>query len=401
MKKIPLICAFLSVCISCDGLRAAELFGISDLVGGSFNSQINAVNADGTVFVGTGVSGRGSEAFVWTRTGGFQGLGGLPGSGACFGNGVSANGDFVVGHCTVSASGNTPFIWSKANGMVALPRLPGATQAIAEDVSADGTVVVGGSSSSNSTLGNQEPARWDLGVVSAIGDLPGGSVQGSATAVSDDGKVMSGYSYSVGGWETFRWSENTGLQGLIDLRGNPLSVSSFAFGMSATGEYIVGGAQTADGFVEGFYWNEDQGMQGIGRFATSPYRNYADGISSDGGIIVGNNDDRAFIWTREYGLMDLKQALQMRYGVDVSGWGGLTATDISDDGTTIVGYGRRSGGFALEGFVAVIPEPTVFSYLCFSVLTVAFPRRPGRLTAGAINGKEAASNGAVKSRVGL
>ena len=308
--NIGIIVVFaISQCSSVFG--AASFFGIGDLQGGPFDSSINAVNSDGTVFVGTGTSGSGAEAFVWTRSNGFQGLGNLPGGLGSFGNGVSADGRFVVGHCT-TASGNTAFLWNKLTGMVALPRLPGGSQATALDVSADGWVVVGGSDSIESTDGNMEAARWDLGVVSAIGDLPGGSVEGIAQAISDSGSVIAGYSISGDGLEAFRWSQPDGLQGLGDLPTNPFSLISEAMALSASGQYIAGYARGKSGYYEAALWDEHQDISSMGRQSPDLYGTFANGVSNDGSVVVGESNGRAFIWTEANGLVDLKDSLQQK-----------------------------------------------------------------------------------------
>lgn len=368
MKPIIIILAILTGVV----YGAGSFLGIGDLSGGSSLSTINAVNSDGTVFVGTGVSADGSETFTWTPSGGFRSFGLPAGAAASFGNGVSSDGTYVVGHYTSTTSGNTPFIWSATSGMTTLPRLPGATQATACDVSADGKVVVGGSSSSSSTLSNMEPARWDSGVVSAIGDLPGGNVEGVANAVSDSGDVIAGYSISASGLEAFRWSSAGGLQGLGGLPSNSYTLHSEAMAVSPSGDLIVGFSRGDLGFYEASRWANVTDIQSLGRIPPSQYDTTARGICEDGSIVVGESNNRAFIWTANQGMRDLKQVLSGDFGLDLTGWTLLEATDISDDGTTIVGRATRDGVSGYQGFIAVIPEPhtlvlclMAFGSICF------------------------------------
>lgn len=351
---------------------AGSFFGIGDLIGGSSLSTINAVNSDGTVFVGTGVSATGWEAFTWTRSDGFRGLG-SPSVTSSYGNGVSADGRYVVGHY-VTDSGITPFVWSATSGMTSLPRLPGATQATARDVSADGKIVVGGSSSSSSTLGNMEPARWDSGVVSAIGDLPGGSVEGIAQAISDSGDVIVGYSISSSGLEGFRWSTSGGLKGLGGLPSNPYTLSSEALAVSSGGDLIVGYARGELGYYEATVWTDVTDIRSLGRDPLSKYSTYAKGISEDGTIVVGESNNRAFIWNTGQGMRDLKAVLEGDFGLDLEGWTLLEATGISDDGTTIVGRATLNGVSGYQGFVAVIPEPNSLILCLVSLASVCIHR---------------------------
>jgi uncharacterized membrane protein len=80
------------------------------------------------------------------------------------------------------------------------------------------------------------------------------------------------------------------------------------------------------------------------------------GISGNGQIIVGDDGANAFIWDSVNGMQSLASVLENTYGLDLSGWTLGTAYAISNDGSTIVGYGTRPGG-KTEAWVAVIPEP--------------------------------------------
>ncbi|HEY1120847.1 MAG TPA: hypothetical protein VGE67_04570, partial [Haloferula sp.] len=125
--------------LACLGASAATP-GFQVLDSSFLSIKINAVNADGSVFVGTGETSPGQyEAFVWRQEDGFTPLGTLPGGFNSYGKGVSANGQHVVGHVLSLTDGYpTPFIWNADQGMVSLPRMPGCNQATACDVSNDG-----------------------------------------------------------------------------------------------------------------------------------------------------------------------------------------------------------------------------------------------------------------------
>ncbi|HOY69805.1 MAG TPA: autotransporter domain-containing protein [Methylotenera sp.] len=142
-----------ALCTSSLPLYAAGSFTPQDdLPGGGFYSEAFAVNADGSVVVGTSDSANGYEAFRWTQTGGMVGLGDLPGGGfysEAFA--VSADGSVVVG-VGESANGYEAFRWAQAGGMVTVADwltasgvtiAPEYTMQYANGVSADGKVVVG------------------------------------------------------------------------------------------------------------------------------------------------------------------------------------------------------------------------------------------------------------------
>jgi probable HAF family extracellular repeat protein len=147
--------------------------------------------------------------------------------------------------------------------------------------------------------------------------LGGGEFRSGAYGVSADGSTVVGYSYSASGYEAFRWTSASGMDGLGDLAGG--SFYSYAYGVSADGSTVVGG-----------------------------------GISASG--------NRAFIWDERNGMQNLRDVLINDYGLDLTGWTLRTAYGISDDGLTIVGDGLNPDGYG-EAWIATIPEPgTLFLF---------------------------------------
>ncbi|HMP08618.1 MAG TPA: hypothetical protein PJ982_19905, partial [Lacipirellulaceae bacterium] len=80
--------------------------------------------ADGSVIVGTGNSGIGSEAFRWTSGGGMAGFGLLSNSGGSNATAVSADGSVVVGTGSIGSGNEMAFRWTAAGGMIGLGYLP-------------------------------------------------------------------------------------------------------------------------------------------------------------------------------------------------------------------------------------------------------------------------------------
>ena len=78
-----------------------------------------------------------------------------------------------------------------------------------------------------------------------LGDLSGGNYLSRAWAVSADGSVVVGESYSEQGLEAFRWTPSGGMFGLGDLPGG--SFYSFALGLSRDGAVVVGGSNSGSG----------------------------------------------------------------------------------------------------------------------------------------------------------
>ncbi|MEZ6015013.1 MAG: hypothetical protein R3F49_07870 [Planctomycetota bacterium] len=154
---------------------------------GDGTSAVNAVSADGSVGVGSSGSSFGStggpvpppthKAFRWTSATGPVFLGFLPGGQYSYANGVSADGNVIVGTSDTGGQSEA-FLWTAAGGMSGLGTLPGATDSSGADVSSDGLVVVGGSGG--------EAFRWSAATgMQSLGP-------GVAIKVNRDGTVILG-----------------------------------------------------------------------------------------------------------------------------------------------------------------------------------------------------------------
>ena len=72
--------------------------------------------------------------------------------------------------------------------------------------------------------------------------------------------------------------------------------------------------------------------------------------------------DEAFIWDTANGIKSLKDVLINDCGLDLTGWTLSAARGISDDGSTIAGYGYNPDGYE-EAWIATIPEPATLLFL--------------------------------------
>ncbi len=183
-------------------------------------------------------------------------------------------------------------------------------------ISADGSTVVGGGS---------EAWRWtaESGVV--------GWGSGEAVAVSADGSVVVGRTD-----DTFVWTEANGMA--------PLDGSAFGLsddGGTVYGSRFLGGSRAAR-------WSAVSGAPFEALTETSQAFAHAVGASADGSVIAGvyHDSDRGFVWTEAGGLVDIG-SLPGPHGVcsDLA-----KVQDISADGSTIVGWGCREGGYSPEAF---------------------------------------------------
>lgn len=338
--------------------------GLGDLSGGPFRSAATAVSADGSVVVGYSDSGNGEEAFRWTRGTGIYGLGSLGGDlFISTARAVSADGTVVIGDSSPPDPDPNSvwlhaFRWTMSGAgpggvMVSLGDLPGGDNfAIGAGCSADGDVVVGHSSSTASgSLSADAYRRIGAGPMSSLGDLPGGSYFSVATGASADGEVICGYSSSTAsgaaGSEGFVWTSTGGMQGIGDLAGGAFGSSAFA--ISADGVTVVGVGVNVTGVV-GFRWRESTGFFTLRDLAGGLVSARANSVSGDGAVIVGQGHTdsgfQAALWTENGGNVEnLRDTLIADYGLsELEDWTLEVALGVSEDGTTIVGYGVNPSG---------------------------------------------------------
>ena len=154
-----------------------------------------------------------------------------------------------------------------------------------------------------------------------------GGYKSEAYGISDDGMVVTGYAMDPSGNPfAFRWTAANGMISLGTLGGT----SSTAAGISSDGNTIVGLADESTDIYRAFKWTEADGMQDLGAGNYSK----ASAVSSDGSVIIVNISPVAYRWTLSGGLEDLGNL----------GGSSTGASDVSADGSVIVGYSNNSAG---------------------------------------------------------
>lgn len=381
--------------------------------GEAYVSAAFDVSANGRVVVGAsqlapGVNGlKTSEAFAWSPATGKVSLGllpgGVPGGSTAFG--VSAEGNYVVG---VSSTGVVPsipeeaFRWSLGGGMEGLGTIHGASSTSeARAASRHGAVVVGvdnfdapsfpGGSGRRAFRYTDESGMQDLGVPAEYDNGYGSS---EAVDVSENGRVVVGTAhrganplafepYYVDQSQPFRWSPETGMQGLGNLPRvysilPPPQQETVANAVSADGKTVVGvdrvlppqNVGSTGTYIEesAVLWTRETGWIDLGRLKTPAftfqYAAQADDVSGDGGLVIGSAtlstpchacdcvadvfcgtvEEVPFLWDPDHGMRPLERVLSGDFGLDLTGWNLGEATAISDDGTTIVGTGINPDG---------------------------------------------------------
>jgi uncharacterized membrane protein len=221
-----------------------------------------------------------------------------------------------------------------------LPPLEGAGDAFAFDVSADGSTVVGESGG--------KPVVWRNGVVSPLAfDTALGTV--SVIGLAPDASVFVGRAVPGGGAQTdvIRWigsGEASKIAGPaitnIAQRSLPIAVDASNEGAVIVGAYPINGSTPAR-------WTRASGWQTLGPegVVTS---GYAQAVSDDGSVIVGQSGAGAFRWTPTGGYQLLP---------DLPGADGLaSANEVSGNGRFVVGESSTARG--VEAFVWTEAEGT-------------------------------------------
>jgi probable HAF family extracellular repeat protein len=250
----------------------------------------------------------------------------------------------------------------------------------AMDASYDGSVVVGG-------IGKQAFRKVN-GQLQFLG-MPSSEFNSSiAWAVSADGQIVVGRSVGTDIHAPFRWTSHTGMQELGTLSGATRR-SGDALGISSDGSTIVGitasPSSTQESYrQEAYRWTETEGMQPLG-ILEGGRSSAATAASRDGKLIVGasethNNRGAAFIWDDENGMRKLSDVLLSDYGVDdLQGYRLNAAQGISSDGNIIVGWAfSDSRGEYVAWRVDLVPEPstaTLVTVLAIFLAPCFFRRR--------------------------
>jgi probable HAF family extracellular repeat protein len=337
---IPAISSGLSV-------AADTAEGLGFLYGNNAASYAYAISADGRVITGYGDTASGYSTFRWTASGGITDLGSISNGESSYATAINSDGSVIVGQ-----SGTQAFRWTQAGGMVGLGFLSGATNSEAIAVSADGSVVAGRVRNANYT--NVQAFRWTQasGMV-GLGFLSGGNYS-QANGINRDGNILVGSSNysSTNNFEAFRWTQAGGMVGLGFLSGGN---NSGANAISSDGNVIVGSSNDGNGNTQAIRWTQAGGMVGLG-FLTGGNYSEAYATSANGSVIVGfsnsgSSSGDAFRWTSAGGMVSVADWLTGA-GVSIAGFTQFSsASGVSADGSTVVGYGINTSN-RTEAFIA-------------------------------------------------
>ncbi len=213
---------------------------------GGTNNVATGINASGEV-VGYGVVATGTEAFLWTKATGMQGLGSLAGGGDSIAFAINRFGKVAGFSGTNGNQAFYAFIWSKTTGMRNLGKLPGYQDSAAYAMNDLGQVVGNSSAGccAHATLwGKTKGSMLDLGV------LPGATYS-TANGINNVGQVAGVAYYGLNGSHAFVWSPFTGMLDLNNLiPANSGWVLELATAINDQGQVV--GLGTLNGQAEAF-----------------------------------------------------------------------------------------------------------------------------------------------------
>ncbi len=358
------------------GLNAAEFVPLGPLTDGPDDFFPLAVSKDGNTLVGfVGQFGSGTGA-IW-RVGDEISLLETPAEYPLSEiTGISYDGNVLVGDMRTDdfrIGASRGFRWTRDNGLQDLGQLPEGSDQEVYDVSADGSIIVGSTThydAPHDPNGGYSPGimkivafRWtQQDGMQSLGDLPGAQdVEFSYPfAISADGSTIVGEAFSDT-YEAFVWTEAEGMVGIGHLPLPGGTYQSRATAVSEDGSVVAGFNASAEEhatspgyftqYAEAFRWTRADGMVGLGDLPGGDYSSFASGISPDGKVIVGTGStdigEEAFRWTEGDGIHRVVDWLEVN-GVGVGDDYQLTsATDVSEDGTVIIGRSTNADGRAV------------------------------------------------------
>ncbi|MBN1918125.1 MAG: PEP-CTERM sorting domain-containing protein [Verrucomicrobia bacterium] len=287
-----------------------------------------------------------SRSYIW-QGGSWTDLGDL-GGGACFAMAINASGQ-VAGKSHIDYDTVNAFRW-EGGVMTPLGTLPGASYEASAGLDINAVGVVAGYSYSAS--GYVRPCQWIGTTISDLGTL--GGTEGIARGLNDQGEIVGNADVAGGVEHAFLYLPVAayGLSAGINDLGTFGGTSSKALRINNQGQ-IVGGSVDKSGSWQPWIWELGSitPLGGLGGTYTSPQDLNNSGLVV-GGSGTASGDWHAFLW--EGGMMcDLNDSI-----AGGSGWILETACGISDSGW-IVGYGTLDGE-ARCFLLTPVPEPGLF-----------------------------------------
>ncbi|MCC6070799.1 PKD domain-containing protein [Massilia sp. GCM10020059] len=328
----------------------ATLHSIGFVGGGQ--AQTRAVNRHGQVTgFATTPMGHG-HAFRWSKETGLIAL--SPNITSSFGEDIN-NGGEVAGAIIVNVDQLHAAFWNSRNVLQDLGTLAG-TAAMALALNDAGTVV--GWSSAPRGPDFRLPFRWTLASgMQSLATYPSENAQ--ASDINADGYIVGSAAFREDGPDrAFLWTPRAGL---MDIGGSgPLSRATRINDKGMVIGFL------GNGF--GFAWTREHGLTEIGSpdFSSS----LADDLNKRGQV-VGSVGNRAYVWTRARGIVDLNtrvrnapQGLVLVRALAISDKGSIVAT--TNTGLVLLTERAISDVRPLAGPLSITGKPRAGNLLSFS-----------------------------------
>ncbi|MCY2954980.1 MAG: hypothetical protein NTU53_23875 [Planctomycetota bacterium] len=197
-----------------------------------------------------------------------------------------------------------------------------------------------------------------------LGWFPGGVYHSNAAGINNAGQAVGGVGTLTGDWRAFIWTSATGMQDLGSLDSLPIASANAVNEDGLVAGYVARSTGSS-AIVHAALWKPDGAILDLGVLPGGDEYSTALALNNFGQIVgeatVGN-DNRAFLWTAEEGMLDLNNLLQ----TPSEGWTLLKARGINDLGQ-IVGEAKCPTG-THAFLLAPIPEPAGLALLAVCVL---------------------------------
>jgi len=185
------------------------------IFGSSQSSEADGISGDGNVIVGSGSSA--TEGWYWTAANGFKGVGLFSPGTASIPRAASTNGNVIVGEAsTPGVSNRLAFVSDGAGTFTSLGDIPNATTAsVAYDVSGDGGLIVGRSDTDIAVIWERVNGSYHIyDLKQFLQDRYGLVLDGwelqQASSISADGRTIAGYGVSPNGGGIRAWRVSLG-----------------------------------------------------------------------------------------------------------------------------------------------------------------------------------------------
>jgi probable HAF family extracellular repeat protein len=351
MKRPSLPAVLIFVVLSLSPLAPAQSYSVTIITATSPSPR--AIDSKGDV-AGVYVFSKKppvANAFLWTKSGGLQGLGTLGGDDS-IAFGINSSGQ-VVGQANASTGApDQAFLWTKSGGMIDLGNLGGASS-VANAINASGQVA----GQSNVVSGFTHAFLWSQsGGLQDLGVLPGGQ-QSGANAINSSGEIVG--SANIGSTNhAFRWTQSGGM---VDL-GITVNCDVVALGVNDPGE-VVGWFNNSGGCTftsHGFSWTPSGGLKDLGVLPGGNF-SFAYGVNSSEQVVgTGQNSASqpvALLWTVDGAPHDLNTLVSSNTPRTL-----VAANAINDAGQIVVDATTKTG----RGAYALILTPIMNTTLASS-----------------------------------